>query len=271
VARYIFDENPDPVVLLDELFHGSSRDYKGLPLGNVGNHYRDRLEISYFVLCLFGVVRDFGRFPTPIQVAPVKAAYQDKQTTSEFPAAHRLPCDLQLTPGSAVYDCFQNPFSRTWIQRNVFGRTDRVHRYTNICDSACERGPQGMAHVLAAACQDIANSARTPALVFASTLVPGYANAVQIALTRMDGTLTPLEREELNRKHPVDRFGGPLTPRPTDIRLTSPNAEARAAAKVSVIQVLREYADAGQPPREKLAHAAGQADAMRHNEAPFMG
>lgn len=273
MSRYIFDNDPDPVELLDELFHGSARDYKNLPLGNVVEHHKDRLVLSYLVLCLFGLARDLGRFSPPAQVRPIGAEYQDKQTTSEFPAAHLLPCDLSIVqagaPEGGVYDLLRNPFSRIWVQREVFGRTDRVHHFTNVADSDCERSRVGMRRVLARACQEVANTTRPPLNVFHAEVVPGYRDAALQALERRESKLTALERFERTRGHPVDVFGQPLTPRATDIRITSPSAEARTAAKLSVIQVLTTYATEGPPNRQELADAAGKVEALRFNEGPY--
>ena len=273
MSRYIFDNDPDPVELFDELFRGGARDYKNLPLGNVEEHHRERMVLSYLVLCLFGLVRDLGRFNPPVRVLPIGAEFQDKQTTSEFPAAHLLPCDLNIiqpgSPDGGIYDLLRNPFSRIWVQREVFGRTDRVHHFTNVADRDCERSRIGMRNVLARACQEVANSTRPPLNVFHAELVTGYRDAAEQALERRESKLSALERLERTRGHPVDAFGSPLVPRSTDIRLTSPDAEARMAAKLSVIQVLATYAAAPPPARQELADAAGKVEALRFNEGPY--
>ena len=268
MARQIFDRNPDPADLLDELYRDGVRDFKGLPLGNVTEHAQDRLIVSYQVLCLFAVARDLGLLPGPVVVEPTGSAVQDRQTSGEFQAAHVLPSDLMVTPaaGSAarLHHFFRDPFSRVWMQRNVFGRTDRVHRLTNLADSYCEAA--GMRRTIADACAAVVNNRLSPMRVFENTLAPGYAAAARTALQENLRSVAPADGPEFVRQPLLDRFGKAAIPRPTDTRVGSPNAEARLAARRTLNQVLEIYAGLATAPRHLMVVAAGQVDALRGNE-----
>jgi hypothetical protein len=277
--RRIFDRDPHLGRLLDELHYQGARDAGGLPLGNVRRHAENRLVASYMVLNLVAVARDLGYLRRPVAIAPTGAVPQDKRSPNfglprEVQAAHALPRDLNFRNGgtsSKLYACFLNPFNRTWMERNVFGWTDRIHHLANSADERCTTRVNGMGDVLARACGRVANDGASPEEAYAETLTRGYVNAAVGALADEVGDLTSAEREllteaEAGRAYLLDHHGKPLTPRPLDFRLGSPDPEARAANRIARIQVLRTYAATTHCAQDKLADARGKAAALRHNE-----
>jgi hypothetical protein len=268
MARDILNPDPNPAVLLDELYFQVERDFKGLPLGNVSKHAQARLHTTYLVLCLVRLLHDLGRIGNGARFEVTGAAVQDKQTSHEFPAAHVLPCDLRVQLGGAagtarIYELFRAPLNGTWIQRDVFGRTDRVHRLTNYADSRCEQN--GMCDTFASACGQVALGQNTDD-VFTQTVMTGYRGAAWTALRRVETALTEYERGEMTRKHLLDARGRPAFARPEDTRLRSPDPAARAAAKNAVVQILQSYAHATADPGE-LEAAAKRVAELRREEA----
>ncbi|MBS0642719.1 MAG: hypothetical protein JSS43_22875, partial [Proteobacteria bacterium] len=250
--RTIFDHSPDPVGLFDELYFQVDRDFLGLPLGDVAGHVRRRYTACYGALCVARMLTDLGRIDDGVVVDVVGARFQDKRTSYEFPAAHVVPCDLLLAsashpaPGVHLYDLLRNPFSRTWVQMNIFGQTDRVHRLVNVADRSCEAGADGMAAAFSGACEAVITEglrARSvvrlagteppgfPAVLYhlERTIVPRFSAAAAARLRRLADDLTPDERTELSRRQVVDQFGKPALERPSDTRLGSTNAQARTA------------------------------------------
>ena len=295
MAREILNATPDAGVLFREYHEGGERDPTGLALGPVTRHYEGRLLVSYQVLCVFAGLRDIRVFDGPVTVTPAGDPPQDKQVSGAEQAAHRLPSDLKVTLASGrsdrVYDFFENIFSKGWI-KDLFARTDRVHRFTNKADSDCEK--RGMRDALAQACMAVANGERvTPLEVLEGRLVADYGAAVQAAIrfnraellmtaTPGDGSrivdrhgnlLTPQRADHIAaaaaRSPLVDRFGHPALARPADLSVRSSNEDARIANRRSVIQVLETYAQVALAPTHLLAHAAGQVEAIIKQEAAF--
>ena len=313
--RIIFDHDPHPLRLFDELYFQGVQDFKGLPLGDIAGHAQRRYTACFGALGLARMLTDLRRIDAAIPVEVVGARFQDKRSSREFPAAHHIPCDLALglpghaPPGVLLHDLFQEPFSKTWARREIFGRTHRVHRLVNVADRSCEAGPDGMAIVFARACEEVireglranevlpararslgAGSPRTlpysdPATAvrsrgaaqtalavqshFDTILLPGFVIAARQRLQLLEEDLTDYEHREMTRGHPVDRFGKPLVPRPADTRLHSPDAEARAAAKITLRQILQTYADPTIVDRQALNRIAAQIDALRFNESKW--
>lgn len=277
--RRIFDRDPHLGRLLDELHYQGDRDAGGLPLGNVRRHAENRLVASYMTLNLVEVARDLGYLRLPVGIMPTGAVPQDKRSPNfgnprEFQAAHALPRDLNFRDGSALrklYAYFLNSFNRTWMERNVFGWTDRIHHLANSADERCTTRAHGMGEVLAQACGQVANDGASPTEAYTQTLTRGYVNAALGALADELGSLTGAERElptdaEAGRAYLLDQHGKPLTPRPEDFRVGSPDPEARAANRIARIQVLHTYAATTQCDEGKLEDAQGKAEALRHNE-----
>jgi hypothetical protein len=169
------------------------------------------------------------------------------------------------------------------VQLNIFGQTDRVHRLANVADRSCEAGTDGMALIFATACENVIRDGLAARRIFGgpraapgnfatvlsqfeTVIVPGFSAAATARLRVLEDNLTPFERAELTRGHTVDRLGKPAVERPTDTRLGSPNAEARAAARIALHQVLTIYADATLTERSALAAISNQVQALRTNE-----
>jgi hypothetical protein len=292
MARTIFDRNPDPVHLMDELYHQGTRDFKGLPLGDVEGHVRRRYTTCYGVLCLARMLTDLGRIETAMPLVVVGAQFQDKRSSKEFPAAHAIPCDLAIAlpghpaPGVHLYNFLLNPFNRTWAKLNMFGETDRVHRLVNVADRSCEAGLDGLASVLATACEEvIRNGLRARTLTpgkyatkpisasvqteFELILVPGFVRAANARLQALERNLNYFERTEIAHRPLVDRIGRPVEARPSDTRLGSPNAQARAANLNTLRQVLKTYADQTLVDRPALFTIATKIEALRINERAY--
>jgi hypothetical protein len=285
--RTIFDHDPDPVRLLDELYFEVERGFRGLPLGAVASHARRRYTACYGVLCLAQLLTERGVIDAAPTLEVRGALFQDKRTSVEFPAAHILPCDLALIlpgrPAAGVhfYDLLRNPLNQTWVRLNVFGQTDRVHRLVNVADRSCEAGTDGMAAVFAATCEEVirrglqAASVTRPgsqplrgsvSALFSSMLLPGFVDAATTRLRAMERGMTPFERMESTRGHLLDRFGRSAAPQPTDTRLGSPAHDARAAAKISLCQILRTYADGSLIDWAALNNIENQIGALGLNE-----
>ena len=287
--RIIFDTDPDPSALFDELHFQGARDGFGVPLGDVAGHARRRFTACYGALCLTRLLVELGRIPSPVDPTVTGALYQDKQTSREFPAAHVLPCDLTLSmpghppPGARLSDLLRNPLNRIWAQREIFGRTDRVHRLTNVVDRRCEAGDDGMGMILAACCDDTIRGALRSRLAapggraapvppppaidaFDRGLVTGFLWVARNRLDRLEAEFTALERAELTPRPLLDRFGKSIVAGPTDLRLSAPSPRARAAVRAAMRQILEIYADPACVDRSALGAMANTVEAVRHNE-----
>ncbi len=86
--RTIFDHTPDPVELFDELYYEGERDFIGLPLRDVAGHVGRCYTACYGALCLARMLTDIGRIDLATTIDIVGAHFQDKRTSTEFPAAH---------------------------------------------------------------------------------------------------------------------------------------------------------------------------------------
>lgn len=283
--RTIFDSDPHPAALLDELYFQVERGFLGVPLGQVAAHTTHRYTACYGALCVAHLLTELGAIEAVTSVTADRAAYQDKRTTREFPSAHAIPCDLLVTlpaqPEAVhLYDLLRNPLNQTWVQKNIFGQTDRVHRLVNVADQSCELATQGMTFLLAQSCEQVIReclqsristqvNAPAPTLVadhFYSVLVPGFIATAERCLRRMESNLTRYELTEMRRDHLLDRFGKFFADQPADTRKTSSNPEARAAAKISLCQILRTYADSRLVDNAALKDITAKIGALRLNE-----
>jgi hypothetical protein len=285
--RTIFDQDPDPVRLFEELYEGGVRDYKGLPLGDVAGHAARRFTVCYGAMCLIRVLALLERIPPGASFLAAGAADQDKQVSGDFAAAHLIPCELRLSApgrpvdGTLIHELLRNPFNRMWVRREIFAETDRVHRLVNVADSSCERGQDGMVRTLVSVCDKVLADARRDGMLvqagrlapplttvyqtLAAGLIPSFLAVARARLRALDAKLTDHERSELSREHPVYPDGQPFVARPADTRLTSTDREVRAAARIALRQVLSVYAEA-EADRSALAAMASKIDALRINE-----
>ncbi len=268
--RTIFDTAPDPVALLDEYFRATDRDFKGLPLGQVGAHARARWAVSYGVLHLVAMLGGLGRIAPGAVFRCGGAEMQDKSASGDTEAAHALPGHVTVVgPGGALlplYALLRNGFSRAWVQRNLYGLTHRVHWLVNQADSNSESGPLGMKFVLARACEAVLRAGGSPDRAFEDVLVPGYIRAAGSAFDSSEAKVTPAQRTAVSGPNLVDRFGGPLTPRPPDTALRGVGAAEAGANRATLAQVLTAYADRRYIDPALMAAFAGKIAALRHNE-----
>ena len=274
MARNIFSR-ADPVAQLDELFAESDRGPRGLPLGNLTQHLESRIDISYCVLCLVEALADRGRLNPGMAVVATGAAEQDKRASmlseamqGEVEAAHVIPCDLQIGPQQRrLYDFFANPFNNTWVRRNVFGRTNAVHRLTNYVDRRCEAN--GMIDALVGACSAVLNG-QARAERHIEQLLDDYATAAQTGRQRLRQALSSAERAEATKAVILGADGRPLDERPDDVRITSPDLDARAANKRVALQIFDAYVNIAQHmDAARLRDVAGQVEALMLNERSY--
>lgn len=131
-GRSIFQNRPDALGLFVELYDNALRDAERRPIGNIEAHAVGRLSQSYMALKLVEAARDLGLLPDSATIVSARAMVQDKRGTREFPAAHRLPADLavELPDGSRrrLTESFDLALNQTAIDRDIFGRTDRLSR-----------------------------------------------------------------------------------------------------------------------------------------------
>lgn len=273
-SRNIFSE-PDPVTQFDELFADSDRGPRGLPLGNLTQHLKSRVDISYCVLYLVEALAGRGRLNPGMAIVATGAAEQDKQASmlseamqGEVEAAHVIPCDLLMGPQQQrLYDFFVNPFNNIWVRRNVFGRTNAVHRLTNYVDRRCEAN--GMIDALVGACSAVLNG-QARAERHIEHLLADYATAAQIGRQKLRQALSSAERAQAAKPMIVGADGRPLDERPADVRITSPDLEARAANKSVALQIFDAYVNIAQhmdPTRLRVV--AGQVEALMLNERSY--
>lgn len=267
--RTIFDSDPDPVALLDEYFRATDRDFKGLPLGQVGAHARARWAVSYAVLHLVALLVSLGRIAPGAAFRCGGAEMQDKSASGDTEAAHALPGHVTVAGRGGgpvpLYDLLHNGFSRVWVQRNLFGLTHRVHWLVNQADSNSESGPLGMKVVLAQACAAVA-AGRSPDEAFDQVLLPGYLRAARAAFDSSEAKVTPAQRAAVAGPHLLDRFGGALVPRAPDTALRGVGAAEAGTNRATLAQVLGAYADRRYVDRALMAAFAARIEALRHNE-----
>ena len=289
--RNIFDSNPDPNLLFDELYRDGVRDFKGLALGDVSGHARRRFTASYGVMLLVALLEQLDRLPANATIGARGASDQDKQVSGDEQAAHILPCEIVVhAPGSPLtgqplHAFLVIPFNQTWVRREIFAPTDRVHRLVNVADSSCERGRGrnegiGMVNALVELCNKTLDDARRGRKLvvgsgpppsryagdrFQTQLVPCYRMVASARRSMLEKSMTEEERRELTRLPPIYPDGRPLVARPVDTRLGSPSADARIAARRTLRDILKIYEEVD-PDGAALVTIAGKIDALRLNE-----
>ena len=131
-GRSIFQNRADALGLFVELYDSALRDAERRPIGNIEAHAVGRLSQSYMALKLVEAARDLGLLPDNATIVSTRAMVQDKHSTRQFPAGHRLPADLAVeTPDGSrrrLTESFDVALNQTAIDRDIFGRTDRLSR-----------------------------------------------------------------------------------------------------------------------------------------------
>ncbi len=285
MAREIDNPNPDEVSQFEDRASGyGTRDATGLPLGDVLGHSLNRLVICYGVLEAADLAADYAQIgggdgiPPNFDFFPVKAAPQDRQGSTEYPAAHLAPCSLEVgdpKSGKArpkLYDVYADGINRGFV-RDLFRRTELVHVLTNRADSRCEgmaRG-DGMAHVLADSCETLVRDPQLSARdVFFDKLVPEFQAVAQRQLIEFNETLLARFPDALSPQVSiVDQYGRPIgshwNPLRTDARIHSSSPAAWKANRQAVSQILSTYATTRATPSD-IGRTSEQFRALRGNE-----
>lgn len=242
--RAIFDKKPDELKLFTELYEGTLRDQRSnLGLGNVAAHAEGRLLQTYGTLKLVEGARELGLVPEGTVFVGTRAQVQDKQTSQEYPAAHRLPCDLavQQSDGShqRLTDHLQQGLSKAWVDRNLIAPTDRVQRLVNVVDSQVEAA--GMKTAFVTAANAVASGQLSAERAMSEIVKPGYARAVATVADRIQSGWSAIERDSQAVARLLDQHGQPFKA-VNGLALTSKDVEVRAAAKSIMEQTLEVYA-----------------------------
>ncbi len=178
-GRSIFQNRADALGLFVELYDNALRDAERRPIGNIGAHAIGRLSQSYMALKLVEAARNLGLLPENGTIVATRAMVQDKHGAREFPAAHRMPADLVVeTPDGSrrrLTESFDVGLNQAAIDRDIFGRTDRLSRLSNVVDSWLEAA--GMRTTLARAANAVASGMSADAAM-SDVVEPGYAAAV---------------------------------------------------------------------------------------------
>jgi hypothetical protein len=280
--REIFDPNPDEVEQFDKRLSGfATRDFSGVPLGDVSGHALNRLDVCYGILQTFDVAAELARYEndekplSELKVLPTGAAVQDWQATMEYPAAHRAPCNLLIanpsTASQTVQQLFKDGTNRGFIAK-LFGQTDIVHYLANYADRLCEgtnnRMGFGISHVLARNCELLLHDEHLTAKeLFFDSFMPEFRNVLSrkhhdynFRLSRnqtsapsviLDALGRPFNQDPLRNDYRVGRSA------PRDVRLANQRA---------VAQILSTYAATVEPRRTNVVAMDEKFKAVRYNE-----
>ncbi len=267
-GRFIHDARPDPERLLAELYENTFRDASNRPLGNVSGHAQERLAATYAALKLVEVARDQGLLPATPTLVATKAMVQDKRTSQEFPAAHRIPGDLaiQIEDGTTtrLTDIFKVDLNRVVIDREIFATTDRVNRLANVADSWAESA--GMKASLAHAATEVARGANVN-IAMKEIIEPGYADAVRAAYAKVEMNFTIAEQQMVGGAIIDARTMLPIRGVIEDLKLSSTDAEARAHAKELIRLTLHTYSKETSLGEELQLRVDNLIDGIKENEA----
>jgi len=255
-GRTVFQRPADALGLFVELYNNAVRDAERRPIGNVEAHAVGRLAQSYMALRLVEAARDLGLLPEDGRIVARRAMVQDKQASSEFPAAHRLPADLavETSEGSRrrLTDYFDVALDRVAIDRDVFSPTDRMSRLANVADSWMEAA--GMRKTLAQAANNVADGTMSADTAMTRIVEPGYAAAITEARRKLARNIALAERSAISAAV-LSVTGEPLRAIRDDLRLRIPDIANRGRAKAMMEKVLVETArhDHLDPERRRTA------------------
>ncbi|QTG16986.1 BID domain-containing protein (plasmid) [Agrobacterium tumefaciens] len=254
-GRSIFQSRADALGLFVELYDNALRDAERRPIGNIEVHAVGRLSQSYMALKLVEAAQDLGLLPDNATIRSTRAMVQDKRGTREFPAAHRLPVDLavELPDGSRrrLTESFDVALNQTAIDREIFGRTDRLSRLANVVDSWLEAA--GMRTTLARAANAVASGMSADAAM-SEVVEPGYATAIAGVRGRLGRNMAIAERTAIATMI-VDEKGEPVRALRDELRFRTADLENRARAKTMMESILTETA------RHDRLDAEGRHDA----------
>lgn len=240
--RKILEGKLDALALFEDLYDGVTRTAQNVPIGALHRHAEERLRQSYAVLVLVEQARDAGIVAGGSRFVPTGARVQDKTTSKEYPAAHRLPADVSIRGKDGkmtrLSDFFDLPVDRLWVDKHVFAPTDRVHRLANVADRWCEEA--GMVSTLASAATAIARREMTAEEAMTRIVQPGYRDAIHKSLDKIERNFSYLERQELARRV-VDVNGQPYDRLPMPLVLHVQGLAERATAKDLMERTLRAY------------------------------
>ncbi|WPE24324.1 BID domain-containing T4SS effector [Shinella zoogloeoides] len=242
-GRSIFQTRADGLGMFVELYDNALRDAERRPIGNIDAHAVGRLAQSFTALKLVEAARDLGLLPADGTIVATRAMVQDKRGAREFPAAHRLPADLAVeTPNGErrrLAEHFDVQLNQVAIDREVFGRTDRLSRMANIVDSWLETA--GLRKTLARAANDVASGRMSASAAMSDIVEPGYAAAVARTRQRLERNMALAERTAIATSI-VDQRGEPFRAMLDDLRLRTGDLDNRARAKAMMDEILAETA-----------------------------
>lgn len=242
-GRSIFQNRADALGLFVELYDNALRDAERRPIGNIEAHAVGRLSQSYMALKLIEAARNLGFLPENGTIVATRAMVQDKRGAREFPAAHRMPADLAVeTPDGTrrrLTESFDVPLDQAAIDRDIFGRTDRLSRLANVVDSWLEAA--GMRKTLARAANIVASGGVSADAAMSDIVEPGYAAAIAQARGRLERNMAIAERAAMATMI-VDERGEPVRALRDELRLRTRDLENRARAKTMMEAILIETA-----------------------------
>lgn len=287
MAREIDDANPDEGSQFEDRISGfGTRDATGLPLGDVLGHSLNRLVVCYGVLEAADLAADYAQIaggdgiPPNFDFFAVGASPQDRQGSNEYPAAHLVPCSLEVgNPKSTkarpkLYELYADGINRSFV-RDLFRRTELVHVLTNRADSRCEgtarKDKDGMAHVLARSCETVVRDPKLSAKdVFFDKLVPEFQAVAQRQLIEFNEKLLARFPDALSPQVSiVDQYGKPIRsnwdPLRMDARIHSSSPAAWKANRQAISQILSTYATT-RAMQSDIARMSEQFRALKANE-----
>lgn len=268
-GRSIFQNRADALGLFVELYDNALRDAERRPIGNIEAHAVGRLSQSYMALKLVEAARDLGLLPDNATIRSTRAMVQDKRGTREFAAAHRLPADLavEVPNGSRrrLTESFDVALNQTAIDREIFGRTDRLSRLANVVDSWLEAA--GMRTTLARAANAVASGMSADSAM-SDVVEPGYATAISQARDRLERNMAIAERTAIATMI-VDETGEPLRVLRDELRLRTADLENRARAKNMMEAILTETARHNRLDAEGRREAGALVRGIADNERNF--
>lgn len=242
-GRSIFQTRADALGMFVELYDNALRDAERRPIGDIEAHAVGRLSQTYMALKLVEAVRDLALLPGDGSIVATRAMVQDKRGAREFPAAHRLPADLTVEmPGGErrpLTEHLDVELNRVAVDRDVFGRTDRLSRLANVVDSWLEAA--GMRKTLVRAANAVASRNMSASAAMSDIVEPGYAAAVAHTRQRLERNMALAERTAIATAI-VDQRGEPFRAMPDDLRLRTGDLENRARAKAMMEEILTETA-----------------------------